>query len=65
MGSFFSKRKNILDSHYIKNDILFEPLVDENNILERVNNLENNVKLISEDLHTLNTYILNHQLSSK
>jgi hypothetical protein len=57
----FKKKESIL----FANNSLLIPLTDESNIMERIDNLEHNVKLLSEDIHILNNHLLNHQSSSK
>lgn len=67
MGNLFSKsiNKSIPKNSLAFNYSLYDPLIDDNNIVERIKNLEDNVKLLSEDLHAIKDYLLNHQPSSK
>ncbi len=57
----FKKKESII----FTNSSLLLPLSDHDNILERIENLERNVKLLSEDIHIINNHLLNHQSSSK
>ncbi len=57
----FKKKESII----FTNSSLLVPLSDHDNILERIDNLERNVKLLSEDIHILNNHLLNHQSPSK
>ena len=57
----FKKKESII----FTNSSLLVPLSDHDNILERIDNLERNVKLLSEDIHILNNHLLHHQSSSK
>ena len=63
-------QQNLGDTHEYADLLETDAHIDQNtinlNLLERIKNLEENVQVLSADIHTINeNYISNHQSSSK